>query len=119
MFYFVEKIVHLVLFLVSAPNTLCRGSDDFAQNVFVANDVEVVLHVRRRWDEREQARDKCGAAHAFEQIPITQHLRERDQVDRLPRVPKVNKDVVDGLVRRDIKVFFVNFLDALPDCFAR
>ena len=90
-----------------------------AQNVFVANDLEVVLHVGRRRNEREKARDKCRAADAVEQIPIAQHLRERDQVDALSGVPKIDQNVVDRLVRGDVEIFFVNFLDAFRDGFAR
>ena len=46
LFHFVEQIVYLVLFLVSAANALGGGGNDFQQDVLVANDVEVVADVR-------------------------------------------------------------------------
>src|SRR5215475_13942817 len=52
-------------------------------------------------------------------MPIAEHLCECDQVDRLSRVPKLNKNVVDRPMRRDVEIFFVNFLDAFRDCFTR
>ena len=53
LFYFVEKIVYFVLLLVGAPDTLGGGRNDLAQDVFVANDLQVVLKIRRRRNERE------------------------------------------------------------------
>src|SRR5439155_22463307 len=64
--HFIEKIAHLILLLVSPAHALCGGRDDLPKNVFIANDLEVVLHVRGRWNEREQIRDGCRPAHAFE-----------------------------------------------------
>ena len=53
-----SKIVHFVLFLVSATHAFGAGGDDLAQNIFVANNLEVVVKIRRRRDEGEQAGDK-------------------------------------------------------------
>src|SRR4029077_5509979 len=119
LFYFVEQIIDFILFLVSAPNTFRGGRNDFAQDVFVANNLEIVLHVRCSWNEREKAGDERRAAYAIEKMPITQHLGERDQIDRLPRVPKIDKNVVNRPMRRNVKVFFVNLLDAFRDGFSR
>src|ERR1041385_6390084 len=88
LFHFVEQIIYLVLFLVSASNTLGGGGNDFTQDVFVANDVEVVADVCSGWNEGEKTSDKCSAADAVEKVPIAQHLSKRDQVDRLSRIPK-------------------------------
>jgi hypothetical protein len=117
LFHFVEQIVDLVLLFVGTPNALRAGGNDFAQDVFVAHDLEVILHVRRSWNEREKARDEGRAAYAIEKMPITQDLRERDQVDRLSSVPKIDKNVVNRPVRGNVKVFFINFLDAFCDRF--
>src|SRR6266508_6937308 len=110
LFHFVEQIVYLVLFLVSTANALGGGRNDFTQNVFVANDVEVVPDICGCRDKGEKAGDKCRAADAVEKMPITQHLCERNQVDRLRRVPKIDENIIDRPVRRDVEVFFVNFL---------
>src|SRR6516164_463694 len=118
LFHFVEQIVYLVLFLISAANTLGGGGNDFAQDVFVANDVEVVADVRCSWNKSEETRDECGATDVFQKMPIAQHLSKRDQVDCLPRVPKIDEDVVDRPVRGNVKVFFVNFFDAFRDGFS-
>src|SRR5207244_6821656 len=91
----------------------------FPQNVLVANDLQVVLHVRRSWNESEKAGDERRAAYAVENVAITQDLRERDQIDCLPRVPKIDKNAINRPVRRNVKVFFVNFLDAFRDGFSR
>ena len=77
------------------------------------------MHVRRSWNESEQAGDERRAAYVFQKMPITQHLGKRDQVDRLPRVPKIDKNVLDRPVRGNVKVFFVNFLDAFRYGFSR
>ena len=76
--HFVEKIADLVLFFVGAPHAFGGGGDDRAQNVFVANDLEIVADIGGRRHEREKTRDRRGAPDRFEQIPITQHLRERN-----------------------------------------
>src|SRR6266480_2266399 len=119
LFHFVEQVVHLVLFLISPAYALGGGGNDFAQNIFVANDVEIISNVCSGWNESEQAGDERRAAYVFQKMPITQHLGKRDQVDRLPRVPKIDKNVVDRPVCGNVKVFFVNFLDAFRDRFSR
>ena len=53
LFYFVEKIIYLVLLLVGAPDALGRSGNDLAQDVFIANDLQVVLKIRRRRNERK------------------------------------------------------------------
>src|SRR2546425_2903941 len=111
--YFVEKIADLILLFVSAAHAFGGGGDDGAQNVFVPDDFEVIAEVRGRRYKGKKARYQCGAADCLEQISIAQNLRERDQIDRLSRVPKIDKDVVDGLVGRNVKVLLVNLLDAL------
>src|SRR6266498_3771168 len=93
LFHFVEQIVYLVLFLVSAAHALGGGGNILKKNVFVANDVEVVADVCGGWNEGEKAGDKCRAADAVKKMAITQHLGERDEVDRLRRVPKIDKNV--------------------------
>src|SRR5262249_10881193 len=113
------QTVDLVLLLVRASHTLSGGGNDLTQNVFVANELQVVLHVGRGRNEGEQIRDERRAADAVEQIPVAQHLCERDQVNRLPCVPKIDDDVVDGPVRGDVEVFLVNFLDTFRDGLAR
>jgi hypothetical protein len=54
----------------------------------------------------------------IEKIPISQHLREGNQVNRLLRPPKIDKDIVNCPVCGDVKVFSADFLDAFGDCFA-
>src|SRR5437867_9519312 len=104
LFHFVEQIVYLVLFLVSAAHALGGGGNDFAQDVFVANNFEVVPDVCGGWNKGEQTRDEGRAAYAIEKMPITQHLRERDQIDCLPGVPKIDMIVVYGQVGTKVKV---------------
>src|SRR5213082_988790 len=53
LFHFIEQIVYLVLFLVSAANAFGGGGNDFAQDVFVANDFEVVADICGGWNEGE------------------------------------------------------------------
>src|SRR6266545_3585798 len=71
LFYFIENIIYFVLFLVGPSNALCGRRDDLAENMFVSDDVEVVLHVRCRRHEREEGSDKGGATDRIKQIPIT------------------------------------------------
>src|SRR6266540_870873 len=119
LFHFVEQIVYLVLFLVSTAHALGGGRNDLPQNVFVANDVEVVPDICGSRDKGEQTCDERRAANAVEKMPITQYLCERNQVDRLPCVPKIDENIVNRPVRGDVKVFFVNFLDAFCDGLSR
>ena len=59
------------------------------------------------------------AADRIEQVPVTQRLREGDQVDALAGIPELDQHGVDRLVRGNVEVFLVNFLDAFRDDFAR
>ena len=70
LFHFVQQTVDLVLLFVGTTDTLGGGGNDLAQNVFVADDVQVVLHVGRGRNEREQIRDERRPADAVEQIPV-------------------------------------------------
>src|SRR5206468_3098392 len=54
------------LFLVSTAHALGGGRNDLPQNVFVANNVEVVPDICGGRDKGEKAGDKCGAADAVE-----------------------------------------------------
>ena len=117
--YFVEEIADFVLLFVSATHAFGRGGDDRAQNVFVPNDLEVVTDVGGGRHKCEQARDRCGATHRFQQISIAQNLCERDQVDSRACVPEIDQDAVDGLMRRNVEIFLVNFLDDFRDRVAR
>src|ERR1051326_7027872 len=119
LFHFVEQIVYLVLFLVSAADALGGGGNDLAENVLVANDFEIVADVRGSGNEGEQTRHKRRAAHGVKKMPITQDLSERHKGDRLRRVPEIDQDIVNRPVRGHVKVFLVNFLDAFRDRFSR
>ena len=66
LFHLVQQTVDLVLLFVSAAHALGRGGNDLAQNVFVANDLQIVLHVGRGRNEREQIGHQCRAADAVE-----------------------------------------------------
>ena len=70
LFHFVQQAVDLVLLFVRAADTLGGGGNDLSQNVFVANDLQIVLHVGRGRNEREQIRDQRRPADAVEQIPV-------------------------------------------------
>ena len=48
LFHFVEQIIHFVLLFVGAPHAFGRRRNDLAQNVFVANDLEIVVE---RWPQ--------------------------------------------------------------------
>jgi len=39
-------------------------------------------------------------------------LCKRDQIDRLPGIPKIDEHSVDRLMSRDVKILLINFLDA-------
>src|SRR6266513_2017575 len=104
LFNFVQQVVHLVLFLISPAYALGGGGNDFAQNIFVANDLEVVPNVCGGWNESEQAGDERRAPYAVKQVAITQDLGERDQVDCLSCIPKIDENVVNRPVRRNVKI---------------
>ena len=63
-----------------------------AENVFLANDLEVVGDIRCRRDEGEKAGDKGGAADRVEDVSVAQNLRESDQVDALARHSKARPE---------------------------
>src|SRR5262249_35132677 len=66
LFHFVEQIVHFILFFVRASHALGGGGNDLTQDVFVANDLQVVLHICCGRNERKQVGDERGAADAVE-----------------------------------------------------
>src|ERR1700730_15482329 len=76
--HLIEQIVHFLLLLEGASHALRGSRDDLAKDVFVANDIEVIADVGRCWHESEKTRDEGCAADRVEQVPITQHLGERD-----------------------------------------
>ncbi len=115
MFHFVEQVVDLVLVVVGTARALGAGADDLAQNVFVADDLEVVADVCGRRDESEKAGDERRAADQVEQVPITQDLREGDEVDALAGIPKIDEDGVDRLVGGDVEIVLVDLLDHFRD----
>ena len=117
--YFIEQIVHFILLFERTAHAFSAGGDDLAQNVFVANDLEVVADIRRSRHKREKTRDERSAADGFEQVPVAENLREGDQVDALTGIPEFDQHVVNRLVCRDVEIFSVNFLDAFRDDFTR
>ena len=54
LFHFIEQIAHVVLFFESAPHAFRGSGDDLAQNVFVADDLEVIPDICRGRHEREE-----------------------------------------------------------------
>lgn len=52
-------------------------------------------------------------------MKIAQGLRERDQIDRLPRVPLFDEQPIDNLMRGNIKMVLVDLDDAVGDLFVR
>ncbi len=86
-FYFIEKRSHFALFLVGAAHAFGAGGDDLAENIFVADDLEVVVDIRCRRDKGEQTGHERGAADCFQHILVAQHLGEGNEIDRLTRVP--------------------------------
>jgi len=70
LFHFVQQAVDLVLLFVRAADTLGGGGNDLAENLLVAYDLQIVLHVGRGRNEREQIRDERRPADAVEQIPV-------------------------------------------------
>src|SRR5437867_6710748 len=49
-------------------------------------------------------------------MSVARHLGESGQIDRLTCVPKIDQHAVDRLMRRDVEVFLINFLDHFGDC---
>ena len=76
--HLIEEIVDFVLFLVRATNALSRSGDDLSQNVFIANNLEVITDIGGGRNKRVKACDKSRPANGLEQIPIAQNLRESD-----------------------------------------
>ena len=119
LFHFIEEVVDLILFFEGTPDAFGAGGDDLPEDVFLANDLKVVSNVRRRGHEGEKAGDERRAADGVEHISIAQNLREGDQVDPLRRIPEFDQMSVDRLVRGNVEIRLVNFLDAFRDGFTR
>src|SRR5438132_1656001 len=81
------QAVDFVLFLVRAPNALGRSGDDLSQNVFIANNLEVITDIGGGRNKRIKACNKSRATDGLEQIPIAENLGEGDQINRLSHVP--------------------------------
>ena len=117
--HFIEEIVHFILFLEGTPDAFRAGRDDLAQNVFVPDDFEVVTDVGGRGHERVEIRYQRRAADRFKQISVAQNLGERDQVDGLACVPKIDKGIENCLVRGHVKIIGGDFLNDFRDRVAR
>jgi|SRR5262249_25368515 len=110
-----ERIFSLQFHRATDRNLGC--ADRLAENVFVANDLDIIAHVRSRRDESAQVRDEMRAAYAFEQLSVAQRISDRDEINRFLGVVHVAQHGVDRPVRRDVKVLLAESLfDALGDC---
>ena len=74
-----------------------------AQGPFLLKNLDVIGRVRRRRDEGEELGDEGRAADLVELVAVPQHLRERDEIDRLRGVPKLEQHREDAGVRGDVK----------------
>ena len=59
---------------------------------FSCEDLDVISRVCGRGEEGEKLRDESRAADLVELIAVAQHLRQRDEIDRLGRVPQLQQD---------------------------
>src|SRR6266403_438125 len=109
------KRPRFALFLVGAAHPFGAGDDDLAENIFVADDLEVVVDIRRRRDKGEQAGHERGATDCFQHILVAQRLSEGDEIDRLARAPLLHQNAKDRLMRRNVEVFLFDFFDAFRD----
>ena len=114
--YLIEQYAHFTLFFIGATHAFGAGADDLPQHVFVPNNLEVVVNIRCRWHEREQTGHEGRAADCFEQVLITQCLREGNEIDRLAGVPLFHQNPIDRLMSRNVKIFLRDFFNALRNC---
>ena len=91
-FYLIEKRPHFALFLVRATHAFGAGDDDLAENIFVADDLEVVIDIRCRRDKGEQAGHERGATDCFQHILVAQRLGKSNEIDRLARAPLLHQN---------------------------
>ena len=103
-FHVVEERLDLVLIFVTARGVFRADADDFAEDEFFLNDLDVVGRVGRRRDEHEKPGDERRAAAVIEQVLIAQPLRERDDVDGNILIPHFHQLAVNRGVGRDVKV---------------
>ncbi len=99
----VEERGDVVLLIVGAGGVLRAGGDDAAQRPFLLENLDVIGRVGRRGDEGEQLRDEGGAADLVEQVAVAEHLRERDEIDRLRGVPELEQHGEDTGVGGDVE----------------
>ena len=114
-FYFIKERPYFALFLVSAAHPFGASEDDLAENIFVADDLEVVVDIRRRRDKGEQTGHERGAPDCFQHILVAQCLGEGDEIDRLARAPLLHQNAKDRLMRRNVKVFLFDLFNAFRD----
>ncbi len=95
----VDVLVHLLFaVLVGVMNVQRTSVDEFAQDVFIQDDLFVIREVRGDRDEGEQFRDRGGTAYLVEEVLFTQRVGQRDGIDRQIFVVKLQQFLVDGAV---------------------
>ena len=107
----VDQGFHIPLLLVAS----CRGEradrDHAPEQVFFPQDIKVVLGIRRCRKECLELRQDSRTSNLLEQVPVSQVLGDRDQVDGLGLLPEFDQGCVDGAVGRMMEVQFINPLD--------
>src|SRR3989338_2588261 len=83
--------------------------DELPENVFLPENVEVVLDVRRRRLRREDLMEVFGAADPVEKLGIGQPLRDGDEVDRLVRAVHLQDCFVDGAMGGAVEMIRAGF----------
>ena len=120
-FDFVDQAVDFAFVFVNAADHAGAGLDHLPQDMFFADDFDVVIEVRGGRNGVGQGGEVGNAADRFELVLQLQVFLERDDVDRLFRVVHLDQRVENDLVAEVVEDLdaFLEFFEASAEAIVR
>jgi len=113
LFGLVEQVEDVGAVVVGVAGGLGADADQFAQDVLLADDARVVLHVGAAGHLAGELADVEGAAHHVQLPALLELLGDGEDVDGLIILEEVEDGAEDALVRLHIEAFGLQDVDGL------
>ena len=101
--HLIEQPRHFALMLIRLTHNLSAGAHGFAQEIFLPDNIEVILQICRRRHGVHESGEISHAAHGLELFFVREKLFECDDINRLLCLVQVQHRLEDHLVFQLIK----------------
>ena len=102
-FSFIQQRFDFPLLIVALSRKPVAGGDQPAQDILLADDIDVVARVGGGGNKVVKIAQKFRSADLFQLISIFESLLERDEVDWFALVAELEHQAIDDLVRRNVE----------------